>query len=1048
MGKGYYVGLDMGTGSVGWAVTDESYQIFRRHGKAMWGVRLFESAKTAEERRMFRTGRRRLDRRGWRIEILQEIFAEEISRVDPGFFLRMKESKYYPEDKRDIQGNCPELPYTLFVDKTFTDKDFHKKYPTIYHLRKMLMETEDTPDMRLVYLALHHMMKHRGHFLLSGDISQVTEFKNTFNQFIENIRNEEMDFEIELDESAVQMIEETLKDKNLTRSAKKAKLVKGLNAKNVRDKAFLTLLSGGTVKLSDLFGMEELNEGERPKISFADNRYEEYAAVVEMELGELYYIVESAKAVYDWAILSDILGGSTSVSDAKVRAYEKHKADLKYLKAVVKEYFPKEVYNAVFVESSDKLNNYPAYIGMTKKNGKKVSLEGKRCSREEFMDFLKKNIVVKLPDEETKMYLQSELEKDSFLPKQVNKDNGVIPYQVHKYELKKILDNLGDKIPFLKENAEKIEKLFSFRIPYYVGPLRTGNGENSKFAWAERKSTEKIYPWNFENVIDVEQSAENFIRRMTNKCTYLIGEDVLPKDSLLYSKFMVLNELNNLRLDGQKISVELKQKIYRDVFCRSRKVTQKKLKSYLIREGIAGKNVELTGIDGDFKGSLTAYHDFKEKLTGVELTQKEKEEMPFWKSLLTGGFIPKEKYDRLVRNNPLDANELAGFIERQIVETRQSTKAVAEILKKILPDTEIVYVKAKTVSKFRQDFDFIKVRDMNDLHHAKDAYLNIVVGNVYFVKFTKNAGWFVKENPGRTYNLEKMFIWDVARDGEIAWKAGKSGSIVQVRAMMEKNHILVTRRSYEVKGGLFDQQILKKGKGQVPVKESDERLRDIGKYGGYNKAAGAYFMLVSSKDKKGKEQRTIEFVPIYLKDRVEKDMESARNYLMEERGLREPKILIKKIKIDTLFKVDGFYMWLSGRTSNQLIFKGANQLILSKEDMKTLKKVVKYIQRQKEDKNVKISVRDGITEEELLKLYETFLDKIRHSIYGVRLSSQEKTLVNGKEKFIDLSVEAKCQVLYEILHLFQCQSGASNLKMIGGPASAGILVMNNNISRV
>ena len=37
--------------------------------------------------------------------------------------------------------------------------------------------------------------------------------------------------------------------------------------------------------------------------------------------------------------------------------------------------------------------------------------------------------------------------------------------------------------------------------------------------------------------------------------------------------------------------------------------------------------------------------------------------------------------------------------------------------------------------------------------------------------------------------------------------------------MMEKNHILVTRRSYEVKGGLFDQQILKKGRGQVPVKE-------------------------------------------------------------------------------------------------------------------------------------------------------------------------------------------------------------------------------------
>lgn len=37
-----------------------------------------------------------------------------------------------------------------------------------------------------------------------------------------------------------------------------------------------------------------------------------------------------------------------------------------------------------------------------------------------------------------------------------------------------------------------------------------------------------------------------------------------------------------------------------------------------------------------------------------------------------------------------------------------------------MPDSEIVYVKARSVSKFRQDYDFVKVRDMNDLHHALD----------------------------------------------------------------------------------------------------------------------------------------------------------------------------------------------------------------------------------------------------------------------------------------------------------------------------------------
>ena len=34
----YFMGLDMGTSSVGWAVTDEHYQLLRRKGKDMWGM--------------------------------------------------------------------------------------------------------------------------------------------------------------------------------------------------------------------------------------------------------------------------------------------------------------------------------------------------------------------------------------------------------------------------------------------------------------------------------------------------------------------------------------------------------------------------------------------------------------------------------------------------------------------------------------------------------------------------------------------------------------------------------------------------------------------------------------------------------------------------------------------------------------------------------------------------------------------------------------------------------------------------------------------------
>lgn len=58
------------------------------------------------------------------------------------------------------------------------------------------------------------------------------------------------------------------------------------------------------------------------------------------------------------------------------------------------------------------------------------------------------------------------------------RDNGVIPYQLHENELNAILDNAQKFYPFLLEKdqdgytpVEKIQKIFRFRIPYYVGPL-------------------------------------------------------------------------------------------------------------------------------------------------------------------------------------------------------------------------------------------------------------------------------------------------------------------------------------------------------------------------------------------------------------------------------------------------------------------------------------------------------------------------------------------------------------------------------------------------
>ena len=158
----YYLGLDMGTSSLGWAITDERYHLLRAKGKDMWGVRLFNEANTAAERRTKRTSRRRLQREKARIGYLKEVFSEEINLIDPGFYQRLDDSKYFKEDKKVSQ------PFALFADNGYTDKEYYQEYPTIFHLRKALLDLDNEKkkfDVRLVYLAILNMFKNRGHFL-------------------------------------------------------------------------------------------------------------------------------------------------------------------------------------------------------------------------------------------------------------------------------------------------------------------------------------------------------------------------------------------------------------------------------------------------------------------------------------------------------------------------------------------------------------------------------------------------------------------------------------------------------------------------------------------------------------------------------------------------------------------------------------------------------------------------------------------------------------------------------------------------------------------
>ena len=107
--KKYYLGLDIGSDSV------EEYNLLKFHGEPAWGATLFDAPASKAERRGYRTARRRLERRKQRVQLVRELFAEEIAKVDGRFYIRQQESALFREDAGDA--------YSIFNDPDYTDRE-------------------------------------------------------------------------------------------------------------------------------------------------------------------------------------------------------------------------------------------------------------------------------------------------------------------------------------------------------------------------------------------------------------------------------------------------------------------------------------------------------------------------------------------------------------------------------------------------------------------------------------------------------------------------------------------------------------------------------------------------------------------------------------------------------------------------------------------------------------------------------------------------------------------------------------------------------------
>lgn len=1252
----------------------------------LWGSRLFDQAQTAQNRRNYRSSRRRYNKRRQRIGLLRLIMSDMVLEVDPSFFIRLEKTTFLDkEDKKAILKDNYKMNYNLFCDEDYNDKKYFKDYPTIYHLRKKLCESDEKADPRLIYLALHHIVKYRGNFLYEGqELHLEPSNKEEDLKILFDILGKNNDTVYDISEEQIQFILKTVVE-NISKTAKVDECMSQLKL-NSEDKKivkeFMRGLVGNKFNVSKLYMHEDLQfDDEDLKLQFSDKSYEEKITEYENVLEEKMEFIDLMQRFYSWIELSKIVGSDSqhaSISGAMVNIYESHREDLRTLKEVMLKIGKKE-YDEMFKPTSKNVVNYYNYVNPVACSGDKT---------DGFYKYVKK--AIEKSDDSRKDEILQKIANETYMLKQTSKNNAYIPYQMQKDELIKILDHQEKYYPVLKENRDKIISILEFRIPYYYGPL----DGNKQFGWLIKKKgkeNERILPWNHQEIVDVQETAAQFIKKLTNYCTYLPIEKVMPQKSLTCSMYEVLSEVNKIRIDGKLLPIDTKNRLIEDLFFKRKTVKEKDLINWLKQNQLTVG--EITGYQKEkaFSSSLAPWIDFKEifdeindsnydliekiiedttifnegsilkerlkkvynldqnkikkimklKYSGwsrlskklingiradnkfgssvsildvmkeshmtlmeiindqdlgfkqiiekenfknetgsfeyedienlagspalkrgiwqtlqvieeiknymghepkniyIEFAREEQEKVRtttrvkklksiyndiknqldvhgkevysnlnkqdekssiekrlylyytqlgkcmysgesldidklsnyeidhifprtltsddsldnlvlvkkkenqrklddlvlpleirnkmevFWKKLYDNGLITQTKYYRLMRDE-FRRDQIDKFINRQLVETRQIIKHVANIIENHFEDTKVFTVRANLSHEFREKYGIYKNRNVNDFHHAHDAYIACIIGRYIQIRFPGLEAKYVygqymqnvkktknnidKENHGFIINSMKYECID-EDTGEVIWNPER---ILDYIKCFNYRDVYITKKLDTNNRELFNVTILPndknsekgKTKATIPVNKLRSNVR---KYGGFS---GLQSDIVAIEGKKGKKiDRRLINLPILLRY---VSIEDQCKYIMENNKYSDVKI-IKKIKKNQLIEIDGGLYYLSSATelvnAHQLILNNKENEIIFEINNAMIKNDYSYFENR---------------EIEITKLYNLLCDKMK-KYYPKYKGIYEKILTKNID-FNILEIDLKCRVILEVLKILKAGAINGNLK--------------------
>ena len=582
---------------------------------------------------------------------MQSIFSADIALIDPYFFEREAQSHLKREDCK--------FGYSLFEDEGFTDADYWKMYPSIHHLIvDLTSRCPKKKDPRLVYLACLWLLENRGSFLygdpaITSQGGSAEKWHSLLEALFDDLENYQSEWSnlSQLKKLWISQQERILEI--LSGTAKRSIKLSSMKEILGTDLLFVQrLLSGYEADLS-LVG-NQYKKGDKISLSTDADIFRSSLSELDISDSSLQNALLCMEEIYAFAAAKGILGDCSSISEAKVRLYEKRKNDLKRLKSLLLIHFPDD-YGRFFRESSENLYGQWCRNEDKDKGGKSKFIG-------ELKKLLSSQSAENLPEAQE---ILEEVENGTLLPKQRSSENAIIPCSFYYTELYNLLHSASSYLPCLSasdpgkgpSNIDKILKIFSFKLPYYIGPLNRG----SEFSWFSRKEEGKIYPWNFSGIVDEDKSEKDFIEKMQGSCTYLPWEKTLPKNSFLYCEFEMRNMINTIKVDGHVLDEGQREMLF-EAFKARKTIGIKK-----IAEVLCVEPQSLSGVDKQISTGALPFIKFKKFIDSGALSTYQAEEIIRYTAYIHDkkrilSWL-KEKFPTLSESeaNELSSLELEGF---------------------------------------------------------------------------------------------------------------------------------------------------------------------------------------------------------------------------------------------------------------------------------------------------------------------------------------------------------------------------------------------------